>query len=105
MKLFNFFTVGALASEVTLNRTRRDVAYSFSGEEAADFYSDILADISGDTVDEIDQMIMNLMGESEESIRGTGELGLRKFRQLKIVVLWLQQEQKFGRYCYYGCYW
>jgi len=104
MKLFNFFTVGALASEVTLNRTRRDVAYSFSGEEAADFYSDILADISGDTVDEIDQMIMNLMGESEESFRGTGELGLRKFRQLKIVVLWLQQEQKFGRYCYYGCY-
>jgi len=47
MKLFNFFTVGALASEVTLSRTRRDVAYSFSGEEAADFYSDILADISG----------------------------------------------------------
>jgi len=47
MKLFNFFTVGALASQVTLSRTRRDVAYSFSGEEAADFYSDILADISG----------------------------------------------------------
>ena len=47
MKLFNFFTVGALANEVTLSRTRRDVAYSFSGEEAADFYSDILADISG----------------------------------------------------------
>ena len=47
MKLFNFFTVGALASEMTLSRTRRDVAYSFSGEEAADFYSDILADISG----------------------------------------------------------
>merc|ERR1712203_937879 len=104
MKLFNFFTVGALASEVTLSRTRRDVAYSFSGEEAADFYSDILADISGDTVDEIDQMIMNLMGESDESFRAMGELGMRKFRQLKIVVLWLQQEQKFGRYCYYGCY-
>ena len=50
-------------------------------------------------------MIMNLMGESEEGLRGMGELGLRKFRQLKIVVLWLQQEQKFGRYCYYGCYW
>merc|ERR1712037_782904 len=83
MKLFNFFTVGALASEVTLSRTRRDVAYSFSGEEAADFYSDILADISGDTVDEIDQMIMNLMGESDESFRAMGELGMRKFRQLK----------------------
>jgi len=104
MKLFNFFTVGALASQVTLSRTRRDVAYSFSGEEAADFYSEILADISGDTVDEIDQMIMNLMGESADSLRFMGELGMRKFRQLKIVVLWLQHERKFGRYCYYGCY-
>ena len=50
-------------------------------------------------------MIMNLMGESADSLRNMGELGMRKFRQLKIVVLWLQHEQKFGRYCYYGCYW
>lgn len=28
----------------------------------------------------------------------------RKFRNLKILVLWLQKEQKFGRYCFYGCY-
>lgn len=28
----------------------------------------------------------------------------RKFRQLKILVLWLQQSPRFGRYCYYGCY-
>ena len=28
----------------------------------------------------------------------------RKFRQLKIIVLWLQKEQRFGRYCYYGCH-
>jgi len=47
MKLFNFFTVGALASELTLSRTRRDVAYDFSGEESADFYANMLAEISG----------------------------------------------------------
>merc|ERR1712228_782300 len=35
---------------------------------------------------------------------GMDEFGMQKFRQLKIVVLWLQQEQKFGRYCFYGCY-
>ena len=28
----------------------------------------------------------------------------RKFRNLKILVLYLQKEKKFGRYCYYGCY-
>ncbi|CBY12908.1 unnamed protein product [Oikopleura dioica] len=104
MKLFNFFTVGALASEVTLSRTRRDVAYSFSGEEAADFYSDILADISGSTVDEIDQLIMNLQGGEQSRFGPMDEIEVRKFRQLKIVVLWLQNEQLFGRYCYYGCF-
>ena len=36
--------------------------------------------------------------------RVVNEIELRKFRQLKISVLWLQKEQKFGRYCYYGCY-
>ena len=28
----------------------------------------------------------------------------RKFRNLKILVLFLQSEKKFGRYCFYGCY-
>lgn len=28
----------------------------------------------------------------------------RKFRQLKILVLWLQKTPRFGNYCYYGCY-
>lgn len=36
--------------------------------------------------------------------RISSEAEVRKFRQLKIVVLFLQKEQKFGRYCYYGCY-
>ena len=36
--------------------------------------------------------------------RVVNEIELRKFRQLKISVLWLQKEQKVGRYCYYGCY-
>merc|ERR1712003_277864 len=100
MKLFNFFTVGALASEVTLSRTRRDVAYDFSGEEPADFY----ANISGNTVDEIDQLIMNLQGGEQSRMGPMDEVGVRRFRQLKVVVLWLQNERKFGRYCYYGCF-
>jgi len=28
----------------------------------------------------------------------------RKFKQLKMLVLWLQESQEFGRYCYYGCH-
>lgn len=36
--------------------------------------------------------------------RSASDLQVRKFRHLKLLVLWLQKEQKFGRYCYYGCY-
>jgi len=32
------------------------------------------------------------------------EAETRKFRTLKIAVLWMQEEHKFGKYCYYGCY-
>ena len=28
----------------------------------------------------------------------------RKFRHLKILVLWLQEKPRFGNYCYYGCH-
>jgi len=28
----------------------------------------------------------------------------RKMKQLKIVVLWLQKTQEFGKFCYYGCH-
>ena len=59
----------------------------------------------GGTVDEIDQLIMNLQGSEGFRLGPMDEFSMRKFRQLKIVVLWLQQEQLFGRYCYYGCYW
>lgn len=30
--------------------------------------------------------------------------GLRKFRQLKSMILFLQQEPNFGKYCWYGCW-
>jgi len=30
--------------------------------------------------------------------------GARKLKQLKMLVLWLQPEHRFARYCYYGCW-
>jgi hypothetical protein len=30
--------------------------------------------------------------------------GPRKLKQLKMLVLWLQPEHRFARYCYYGCW-
>lgn len=29
---------------------------------------------------------------------------LRKLKQLKVLILWLQPEYRFARYCFYGCY-
>ena len=56
--------------------------------------------ISDGVDDEIEQAIMNMMGVDRIST----EEQIRKFRNLKILVLYLQREKKFGRYCYYGCY-
>lgn len=104
MKLFNFLTLGAFASEVSISRNRRDVSYSFTGEESAGFFMEALGEISDGTVDDIDAAIAAMMGLSGSDERFLSEVEVRKFRQLKIVVLWLQTEQKFGKYCYYGCY-
>merc|ERR1712178_586883 len=33
-----------------------------------------------------------------------GLIQLRKFRQLKTMILFLQENPVFGKYCYYGCW-
>ena len=44
------------------------------------------------------------MGTSGDRFLQESPLMARKFRNMKILVLWLQEAKKFGRYCYYGCY-
>ena len=51
--------------------------------------------------DELERFIMNIMADDPRTLSLEQT---RKFRNLKILVLWLQKEQKFGRYCFYGCY-
>ena len=58
-------------------------------------------------MDEIEDEIRRNMGMVPAfglQSRRTNEVIERKFRNLKILVLWLQREKKFGRYCYYGCH-
>ena len=82
-------------------RSKRAVdGFSLSGEENPDQLMAILSAMTGDVGDELAQMIAGIMSLD----RTASEMELRKFRNLKILVLWLQKEQKFGRYCYYGCY-
>jgi hypothetical protein len=47
MKLFSLFSLSAMASETGISRSRRDADFSFSGEESADFFNEILAQITG----------------------------------------------------------
>ena len=74
--------------------------FSFSGDESSDQLMDVLKTLTAGVEDDIEQLIMNMMGVDRIST----EEQVRKFRNLKILVLWLQKEKKFGRYCYYGCY-
>lgn len=80
---------------------------SFTGEESSFELDKILAQITNGTVDEIEDGIRRNMGMVPAfglQSRRTNEVIERKFRNLKILVLWLQREKKFGRYCYYGCH-
>merc|ERR1712037_111477 len=108
MKIFNFLTLGAFASNkiAAPHRNRREVTQSFTEDDSTEVFTNYLAELAGGEVDELEQMIMNLMGTDGERFLSepASEMDVRKFRQLKIIVLWLQQEKKFGRYCYYGCY-
>lgn len=106
MKLFTLFTLTTAslapqkADEIRTIRNGDENLIEFSGEENADQLLDMIVKISGSETDEIEAAIMAMMGvdriETEEQVR--------KFRQLKIIVLWLQKSKQFGRYCYYGCY-
>jgi len=101
MKIFNILTA-SLASASRLQRATREITYGFTGDESPEELTAILDQITGGTFDEIDDMIRNLMGTSESRMANPEEE--RKFRQMKILVLWLQNSKKFGRYCFYGCY-
>ena len=59
--------------------------------------------MKGGEHDDLEQFIMDMMSADDRD-RALSDDQIRKFRNLKILVLWLQKEQKFGRYCYYGCY-
>ena len=106
MKLFTLFTLATAslapqkADEIRTIRNGDENLIEFSGEENADQLLDMIVKISGSETDEIEAAIMAMMGvdriETEEQVR--------KFRQLKIIVLWLQKSKQFGRFCYYGCY-
>jgi len=100
MKLFAFAFVATFF--MTVESTYRDLVagIGLTGEENSDELMEILAAMAGGEVDEISVMIDDIIGDA----RMTSEINTRKFRHLKILVLWLQKEQKFGRYCFYGCY-
>lgn len=80
------------------------MAYSFNGEEDADEMMNALYNLAGDEADELDEAIAAFMGTSGDRFLQESPLMARKFRNMKILVLWLQEAKKFGRYCYYGCY-
>ena len=87
-------------------RTKRDVkGFSLDGNENPAELLSILSAVTGDAEDEIDQLIAAMTGTSIGKDRTPPTaIQTRKFRNLKILVLWLQKEQKFGKYCYYGCF-
>ena len=92
---------GCIASRVPRSGSLESV-YSMNGEEDLHFLENLLANVTMNTVDELENLIaaQTPLGRRDPPT----ELELRKFRNLKVLVLWLQKEKLFGRYCYYGCH-
>ena len=104
MKLFNLSLLSlAAAGRTELSRPKRDteVAYNFSGSESAQELLDVILELAGEENDDIEKEIMKLMNVDDRTLTDEQE---RKFRNLKVIVLWLQVGNQFGKYCYYGCY-
>ena len=93
----------SLASGFSKHR-RSTPVFSLTGDENVDQLDDILATVTNGTVDDIEAAILANMGEGFGLGRRTTAVEERKFRNLKILVLFLQSEKKFGKYCYYGCH-
>lgn len=101
MKLFNYIALaGFAAANEVVTRSRRATGFSLTGDENPDMLMEILADITNGEVDDIEQALMAMMGVDRVETADQ----IRKFRTLKIMVLYLQDDAKFGKYCYYGCY-
>jgi len=101
MKL-NSILLGLVAGREVRSADTISTIYSLNGMETVGQLDDILANVTSGTVDDIEAQI-NLFNLGRRTPQPT-EVEMRKFRNLKILVLWLQKEQKFGRYCYYGCH-
>jgi len=98
-----------ISSTLGFSKRRRSVSpmFSLSGNENVDQLDELLAMVTNGTVDDIEAAILANMGEDFGLGRRdkiTTEFQERKFRNLKILVLFLQAEKKFGKYCYYGCH-
>jgi hypothetical protein len=83
---------------------------SFDSTSDKDALSQMLLASCKTENNEVDQAcvdrINELIGVENGSIvmsKSDGDIG-RKLKQLKVLILWLQPEHRFARYCFYGCW-
>lgn len=126
MKLFSYASLAGLgalnavmADDSTLDLAINGVNENPNGqvEEAqakgtldsnsdAKIMTDILAgSCKGDTgcMEKVEQIISLENGPNPKSTDATAN-ALRRLKQLKVLILWLQPEHRFARYCFYGCW-
>lgn len=51
-----------------------------------------------------EEMVMAMNGTSYRGSDPDGYADFRRLKNLKALILWLQPEHRFARYCFYGCY-
>lgn len=76
-------------------------AFVDSVENSDDITQMIAMSCNGDA--NCQEFIAMLTGPEGHSMDGPGS-SLRRLKQLKALILWLQPEHRFARYCFYGCW-
>lgn len=55
-------------------------------------------------IDDENELFLSSDGIEGKALDNKSNIQSKRLKQLKSLILWLQPEHRFARYCYYGCY-
>ena len=101
------FKLTLASATINLNQTNAD-ATSDANQQLAESLVDewcLTQDPNSlNYVNQFNPACENHFPDGRSGNNGTLSLAGRKLKNLKMLILWLQPEHRFARYCYYGCW-
>lgn len=115
MKLTNFSLL-ALAGKAFAEEISREAVVTIKEEKQGTLDSSLDAsaitqflaqscEVGNTRCSELVELLTSIENDTYQGPRDGGEaIEAKKLKQLKVLILWLQPEHRFARYCFYGCW-